>query len=103
MTSDDLIVNLVIPAVKIAVVLGVVSGLVAYVTLLERKVLGFMQLRLAPRRVGPHGLLQPIADGIKLLIKEDLVPDGADRKRPACTARAIHRDLRPDRDVSAPS
>ena len=79
MTTDDVIVNLVVPTVKIAVVLGVVSLLVAYLTLLERKVLGFMQLRLAPRRVGPHGLLQPIADGIKLLIKEDLVPDGADR------------------------
>jgi len=79
MTTDEVIVNLVVPAIKIAVVLGVVSLLVAYLTLLERKVLGFMQLRLAPRRVGPSGLLQPIADGIKLLIKEDLVPDGADR------------------------
>jgi len=78
-SQDDLINYLVIPVVKIAVVLGVVSGLVAYLTLLERKVLGFMQLRLAPRRVGPSGLLQPIADGIKLLIKEDPTPDGADR------------------------
>ncbi|HET9481001.1 MAG TPA: NADH-quinone oxidoreductase subunit NuoH [Candidatus Polarisedimenticolia bacterium] len=79
MSGQDLIVELLIPAVKIAVVLGVVSLVVAYLTLLERKVLGFMQLRLAPRRVGPHGLLQPIADGIKLLIKEDLRPDGADK------------------------
>ncbi len=78
--ADMLIRNLLIPTAKIAVVLGVISLGVAYLTLMERKVLGFMQLRLAPRRVGPHGLLQPIADGIKLLIKEDLVPDGADRK-----------------------
>jgi NADH-quinone oxidoreductase subunit H len=77
--SGLLIDNLVIPMVKIALVLGVISGVVAYLTLMERKVLGFIQLRLAPRRVGPHGLLQPIADGIKLLIKEDVVPDGADR------------------------
>jgi NADH-quinone oxidoreductase subunit H len=75
-----IISNVVIPAVKVVVVLLVVSGCVAYSTLLERKVLGFIQLRLAPRRVGYHGLLQPIADGIKLLIKEDLIPDTADRK-----------------------
>jgi len=79
MTMDQVVVNVVIPAVKIAVVLGIVSGGVAYLTLLERKVLGFMQLRLAPRRVGPRGLLQPIADGIKLLLKEDVMPQGADR------------------------
>ena len=60
-------------------VLGVISLVVAYLTLLERKVLGFIQARLAPRRVGPHGLLQPIADALKLLIKEDVVPDRADR------------------------
>ena len=80
MSADALIQLVLIPAVKIAVVLGVVSLGVAYLTLMERKVLGFMQLRLAPRRVGPRGLLQPIADGIKLLIKEDLMPDGADRR-----------------------
>ncbi|MGH9869208.1 MAG: NADH-quinone oxidoreductase subunit NuoH [Candidatus Polarisedimenticolia bacterium] len=77
--SDTVIENVLIPFAKIVLVLGVISGAVAYLTLMERKVLGFMQLRLAPRRVGPHGLLQPIADGIKLLIKEDVVPDGADR------------------------
>jgi len=79
MTMDQVVMNVVIPAAKIAVVLGVISGGVAYLTLMERKVLGFMQLRLAPRRVGPRGLLQPIADGIKLLLKEDVMPIGADR------------------------
>jgi len=80
MTTDQIVAYLVIPAIKIAVVLGVISLCVAYLTLMERKVLGFIQLRLAPRRVGPHGLLQPIADGLKLFIKEDVMPDGADKK-----------------------
>ncbi len=79
MDASILIPNVLIPAVKVAVVLGVASLSVAYLTLLERKVLGFIQIRLAPRRVGPSGLLQPIADGIKLLLKEDLIPDRADR------------------------
>ena len=52
----------------------VVMGLVAYITLLERKFAARMQSRIGPYRVGPHGLLQPIADGLKLLMKEDLVP-----------------------------
>ncbi len=74
-----LIPNVLIPAIKVAVVLGVASLSVAYLTLMERKVLGFIQIRLAPTRVGPRGLLQPIADGIKLFLKEDLIPDKADR------------------------
>src|SRR5437867_7536255 len=68
-----------VPLVKIAVLLGIVLGVVAYLTLLERKIIAFMQVRLGPRRVGPHGLLQPIADVLKLLIKEDIVPEKADR------------------------
>ena len=52
---------------------------VAYLTLWERKLIGWMQVRLGPNRVGPLGLLQPIADGLKLLVKEIIVPTGANR------------------------
>ena len=59
--------------------LNVVIGIVTYVTLLERKFAARMQSRIGPYRVGPHGLLQPIADAIKLMMKEDVVPTAADR------------------------
>jgi NADH-quinone oxidoreductase subunit H len=62
-----------------AVVLGALVGIVAYVTLLERKFAARLQSRIGPYRVGPRGLLQPIADGVKLLLKEDLIPALADR------------------------
>ena len=52
---------------------------VAYLTLWERKVIGWIQLRLGPNRVGPMGLLQPIADGVKLFVKEIIVPSGANK------------------------
>lgn len=51
----------------------------AYMTLIERKLLGYFQLRVGPTRTGPWGLLQPLADGVKFAIKEDIIPENADR------------------------
>src|SRR6202795_4607696 len=61
------------------IVLNAIIGMVTYVTLLERKFAARMQSRIGPYRVGPHGLLQPIADALKLMMKEDIVPRLADR------------------------
>jgi len=70
----------IIPIIGPFIVLNVVIGLVTYVTLLERKFAARMQSRIGPYRVGPHGLLQPIADALKLMMKEDVVPTAADRR-----------------------
>ena len=70
----------IIPIIAPFIVLNVVIGLVTYVTLLERKFAARMQSRIGPYRVGPHGLLQPIADALKLMMKEDVVPTAADRR-----------------------
>src|SRR3972149_696674 len=61
------------------IVLNAVVGIVLYVTLRERKFAARMQSRIGPYRVGPHGLLQPIPDALKLMMKEDIVPRLADR------------------------
>ena len=67
------------PLLKIAVVVGVLQGAVAYLVLAERRVAAFIQDRLGPNRVGPFGLLQPLADGLKFILKEEIVPAGADK------------------------
>jgi NADH-quinone oxidoreductase subunit H len=65
--------------VKIAVVMAVILGACAYLIYMERKISAYMQDRMGPNRVGPWGLLQPLADGLKFILKEDLIPRYADR------------------------
>jgi NADH-quinone oxidoreductase subunit H len=79
MNLDPIINYVLIPLLKIGILFGVLSLVIAYLTLAERKIIAFMQVRLGPMRVGYHGLLQPIADGVKLMLKEDIVPARADR------------------------
>ncbi len=71
--------TLFVMLVKIGVVFGALLLTVAYMTWIERKVIADFQVRLGPTRVGPYGLLQPIADGLKLMFKEDLIPSQVDR------------------------
>ncbi len=70
---------LFLPLVMTLVIIGVFPLLAGYIVLVERKVLADFQVRLGPMRVGPHGLLQPIADALKLLLKEDIIPTNADK------------------------
>jgi len=75
----NLLLLIILTALKITVVFVVFLTVIAYTVLMERKVLGFIQLRYGPNRVGPWGLLQPLADLLKLLFKEDFTPPGANR------------------------
>jgi NADH-quinone oxidoreductase subunit H len=70
---------ILVPLICALVIVGVLPLITGYIVLMERKIMADMQARLGPMRVGPHGLLQPIADALKLLLKEDIIPDEADK------------------------
>jgi NADH-quinone oxidoreductase subunit H len=70
---------IIVPIVKIAILLFIILTVDAYLTLLERKVIAHIQSRWGPHRVGPHGLLQPLADGVKFILKEDPMPANVDK------------------------
>jgi NADH-quinone oxidoreductase subunit H len=74
-----MLIYLLVSLVKVLIVFTAMLTIVAYMTLMERKVLGRMQVRFGPNRVGPFGLLQPVADGIKLFFKEDIIVPHANR------------------------
>ncbi len=76
---NEILFTALLILVKLAVILGVVLTAAAYLVLMERKLLARMQLRYGPNRVGPFGMLQPLADVIKMITKEDVVPAQADR------------------------
>lgn len=76
---SELLITLLLVLVKLGLIFAVVLAMAAYLVLAERKILARLQLRHGPNRVGPMGLLQPLADVIKLLTKEDFVPASADR------------------------
>src|ERR1700733_5882673 len=68
-----LLVSLIVSLIKIACVIGVMLTIVAYTVFAERKVCAWMQDRIGPNRVGPMGLMQPLADGLKFAFKEDVL------------------------------
>src|SRR5574341_1367759 len=72
-------VEIGISVAKIALVLLVILTLVAYLSYAERRISAFIQDRIGPNRVGPFGLLQPLADGVKFIFKEDIIPDSANK------------------------
>jgi NADH-quinone oxidoreductase subunit H len=78
-TASPLVQELVVACVKIAIVVGTLLGLFSLMTWIERRSLAFMQFRLGPNRTGPLGLFQPIADGIKLFFKEEVMPAAANK------------------------
>src|SRR5437764_14677596 len=78
-SAPEWVIQIASSLINIFALLGVFLTLFAVMSVLERKILGRIQNRYGPNRVGPFGLLQPVADGIKMLIKKDIVPARADR------------------------
>jgi NADH-quinone oxidoreductase subunit H len=78
-TPSPAVQELILAAVKVAVIVGALLGVFSLMTWIERRVLAFMQFRLGPNRTGPFGILQPIADGIKLFFKEEVMPAAANK------------------------
>jgi NADH-quinone oxidoreductase subunit H len=76
---QEVLIPIVLVALKVLLVVVAVLTLVAYTTLFERRILGWIQVRMGPNRVGPIGLLQPLADGAKLLLKEEITVAKANR------------------------
>ena len=76
---SEFTVQLLVWVVKASIIYGGLLGTAAAMTLAERKVSAWMQYRVGPNRVGPWGLLQPLADGVKFIFKEELVPEGGNR------------------------
>src|SRR2546429_4406425 len=70
---------LFMPMLVTLVIIALFPLVAGYIVLVERKVLADFQVRLGPMRVGPHGLLQPLADALKLMLKEDIIPTDSDR------------------------
>src|SRR3972149_3590616 len=79
MLDTGTLIEVLIIIVKAWILTGIIFSLPMPLTWLERKVAGHIHVRLGPMRVGPHGIFQPLADTLKLILKEDIVPDRADR------------------------